>query len=924
MKQTIFLFAAMLLCSIQSYTQKVVIGKGVYVVCGAHVVANCDSLVNRGTLNNTGTGAIELTGNLMNTGNFTNQKGSVVTFDGITAQILEGTNQAIFSTLNINNSAGLTLAKDAAVNGNLNFQNGIITTGTHLLTIGDTGTITNATATKYVNGKLANTFSNIGTKAFPIGKGGNYRPVTLQFSALTGTSLVIAEQFETGLTGTLPADVTLMSTNRSWEITQTGGSDLQYFVTLDATGYTPERPVVILKEDAGLITAHEATTPDYTNTAALSTFSNFGLGEACVNPVNGGTASADQNSCLPFQPGELTCTVPTGHTGTLLYQWQKSVSGSNSGFENINGAVNAFYSPGEISETTWFRRLSRVDCKEDWTGAAESSVVQITIYNDFTPGTISSTGETICYSGDPVEIGSTTPASGGDEAIEYKWQANGSDISNSNSATFDPPAGLTETTTYTRWAKDGECNASFTQSTGSWTVTVYDEFTPGTISSTGETICYSGDPVEIGSTTPASGGDGSIEYKWHANGSDISNSNSTTYDPPAGLTETTTYTRWAKDGTCNSFEESPGIWTVTVRDNFTPGTISSTGETICYSGDPVEIGSTTAASGGDEAIEYKWQANGSDISNSNSVTYDPTAGLAETTTYTRWAKDGTCNSFEESPGSWTVTVYDEFTLGTISSTGETICYSGDPVEIGSTTAASGGDEAIEYKWQANGSDISNSNSVTYDPPAGLTETTTYTRWAKDGTCNMAFEQSSGEWTVIIEPYLTPEVSIVQTVGTNPCCPGDVVTFEATPVNGGANPSYQWYVNGLPAGTNAPVFNHDPENGDEISVVMTTSVLCPTVANATSNSITMQEISPATVLVSMRAAKGTGREVIFTAYPINGGANPVYKWYKNNVMVQEGSSPVLTSECTAGDEHYVELYSSLPCGIMATSLVYCSY
>ncbi len=170
----------------------------------------------------------------------------------------------------------------------------------------------------------------------------------------------------------------------------------------------------------------------------------------------------------------------------------------------------------------------------------------------------------------------------------------------------------------------------------------------------------------------------------------------------------------------------------------------------------------------------------------------------------------------------------------------------------------------------------------------------------------------------------PEVTIAQTAGNNPCCPEDVVTFEATPVNGGANPSYQWYVNGTPAGTDTPVFNFDPADGDQISVMMTTSILCPTVANATSNTITMQEINPATVMVSMRATKGTGREVIFTAYPVNGGANPVYKWYKNNVLVQEGSSPVLSSECTAGDEHYVELYSSLPCAVKATSLVYCSY
>ena len=35
---------------------------------------------------------------------------------------------------------------------------------------------------------------------------------------------------------------------------------------------------------------------------------------------------------------------------------------------------------------------------------------------------------------------------------------------------------------------------------------------------------------------------------------------------------------------------------------FTTGAINTTGETICYNGNPAIIGSTTAASGGDETI----------------------------------------------------------------------------------------------------------------------------------------------------------------------------------------------------------------------------------------------------------------------------------------------------------------------------------
>jgi PKD repeat protein len=83
------------------------------------------------------------------------------------------------------------------------------------------------------------------------------------------------------------------------------------------------------------------------------------------------------------------------------------------------------------------------------TGCIKGAKVEVTVRPQFTSGAIQTTGETICYNGDPGLIGSATAASGGDNVITYKWQADGSDIANSNAASYDPPAGLTAATTYT-------------------------------------------------------------------------------------------------------------------------------------------------------------------------------------------------------------------------------------------------------------------------------------------------------------------------------------------------------------------------------------------------------------------------------------------------------------------------------------------
>ena len=215
---------------------------------------------------------------------------------------------------------------------------------------------------------------------------------------------------------------------------------------------------------------------------------------------------------------------------------------------------------------------------------------------------------------------------------------------------------------------------------------------------------------------------------------------------------------------------------VTVRPNFTAGAINATGETICYNGNPANINSTTAASGGDGTITYEWRANGTPIASSNTATYDPPTGLIATTTYTRWAKDNTCNTtFTQSTGSQMVTVRPNFTAGAINATGETICYNGNPANITSTTVASGGDGNIIYKWQANGIDIVGATSATYDPPTGLIATTTYVRFAKDNTCNTTFTPSTGSWVVTVNPR--PSIFNQTAV----ICSGS--TFSVIPVNG---------------------------------------------------------------------------------------------------------------------------------------------
>jgi len=115
------------------------------------------------------------------------------------------------------------------------------------------------------------------------------------------------------------------------------------------------------------------------------------------------------------------------------------------------------------------------------------------------------------------------------------------------------------------------------------------------------------------------------------------------------------------------------------------------------------------------------------------------------------------------------------------------------------------------------------------------------------------------------------------------CAGTLVTFTATPVNGGTAPEYQWKVNGTNAGTNSPTYTYAPADGDQVVCVLTSNQSCVSGNPATSNKRITAVVQPFPVSVSISASAnpvGSGTQVTFTANEVNGGANPVYQWKVN--------------------------------------------
>ncbi len=133
-------------------------------------------------------------------------------------------------------------------------------------------------------------------------------------------------------------------------------------------------------------------------------------------------------------------------------------------------------------------------------------------------------------------------------------------------------------------------------------------------------------------------------------------------------------------------------------------------------------------------------------------------------------------------------------------------------------------------------------------------------------------------TVHVEGISQPVVSIQSENLTNTACNGGTFTFSATAINAGANPSYQWLVNGVPSGGNYPIFvSSTLVNADSISCIVTSALGCSTGQKDTSSSIGVRVINLPVVTCTADSLI-SGSPTNLTATVNSGGEAPFsYSW-----------------------------------------------
>lgn len=405
----------------------------------------------------------------------------------------------LIGTLNLNRtSGGFALGNDLEVSGTLTLTAGTINLGANNLTIGASGSIavSSPDASKMIiangAGELRKTFSTTGSFTFPIGDNtstAEYSPATLNFTSGTmagyaGVKLSNSKHSNNASTTDY--------INRFWTVSTSGITSpvcVASFTYTDADiagteanlhgGYYASSAWNCM----GVVTTATNTISDTVTAFGAVTAGDYTNVGCCINPTAGGSITDDQTICSGTAPAAFTSTaLPTGQNATLEYVWQSSTTSSSAGFADIASSNTEAFTPvATLTQTTWFKRLSRVTCVASWTGAAESNVVQVTVLTS--EGGAVTGGSAIC-SGATSDVLTLAGHTGSVVRWEYAVSPFTSWTTISNTMDTYTSGALTETTQFRAVVQNGSCseaNATYTTvtlSSTTWDGTAWSNSAP--------------------------------------------------------------------------------------------------------------------------------------------------------------------------------------------------------------------------------------------------------------------------------------------------------------------------------------------------------------------------------------------------------------------------------------------------------------
>jgi len=226
---------------------------------------------------------------------------------------------------------------------------------------------------------------------------------------------------------------------------------------------------------------------------------------------------------------------------------------------------------------------------------------------------------------------------------------------------------------------------------------------------------------------------------------------------------------------------------------------------------------------------------------------------------------------------------------------------------------------LTYQWQKNGEDLMGETSE------NLTISNTIP--SDSGNYHCLVSNNIGEVVTTSDAVLTItetlDVMVEITASATEICAGESIILTALPSNPGLTPTYQWMLNGNVFGGSIESFSIDAlQDGDEITLLFTSSADCVDNPEATSNTIVFSvgNSFEASVAIEDEGFEFCENELaIFNALPDNGGDMPAYVWFVNSIAIGNNTSELSIDNLSNGDVVQVQMTSTKECVTVSTVL-----
>lgn len=591
----------------------------------------------------------------------------------------------------------------------------------------------------------------------------------------------------------------------------------------------------------------------------------------------------------------VTFTASPTNGGTApSYQWK--VNGNNVGTNTATFASTTLANNDQVT----CAMTSNASCLT--TSTATSNTITVTVNANVTPSVTISTQQTTICSGASATFNATV--TNGGVSPSYQWKTDTVNAG-TNSASFTTSSLTNGQVVTCVVTSSAACANPMNVTSNAVTMTVQSVTTPTVSITASQTSICSGATVTF-TAIPSNGG-ASPSYQWKVNGNNVGANQATFASNTFSNNDQVTCVMTSNAACVTTTTSTSNAITLTTQSITPSVSVTSASTTIC-SGASVAFYATPTNGGTLPSYQWKVNGNNSGTSADSFVVNNLTNGDQITCVMTSNASCLTSSMATSNAVTVSVTSAVTPTIS-VSASSSNICQ-GESVTFTATVTNEGSGPA--YQWKVNGNNTSSNAAslVTSTLVNGDVVTCVLT---SNAACASPTNATSSAVTITVNAPSTPAITISasQTV----LCSGVTVYFNATPVNGGATPSYQWRINSANVGNDSSGFSSSGLTAtDQVSCIMTSSAGCVTTNAATSNLITFTTgtVTPEVSVSVSDSDVCAGTLVAFTASPVNGGSLPSYQWKINGTNAGNNSATFSSSSLANQDKVSCTMTSNAGC------------